>query len=132
MCAKKKGGKKKRRILKLPEDPLDLIPVKTREALGTAQESAYLIMTQAWSVFEKKVPDCEVGSVIGAKENFSECGIKYAKDKEDGAYVVSVFLKKPLIITLRVGHDDMELVLSDKKGKIREFVSQKEGVLERM
>ena len=57
---------------------------------------------------------------------------KYAKDKEDGAYVVSVFLKKPLIITLRVGHDDMELVLSDKKGKIREFVSQKEGVLERM
>jgi|GEM_PF-1350995 len=131
MCAKKKGGRK-RKTPELTEDALGLIPVKTREALGTAQESAYLIMTKAWSVFEEKAPDCEVGSVIISKENFSECGIKYAKDTEDGAYVVSVFLKKPLIITLRVGHGDMELVFSDKKGKIREFISQKDGVLERM
>ncbi len=57
--------------------------------------------------------------------DFKNCDVRYAYDKESKVYSVKVNFKgKPLILTLRVGKDLMDMTLTDSDGNEVEYLGQ--------
>ena len=111
---------------------LEGIPTKTREAFGKAQESAFLIMGEAWSVFEGHVADSIIGETIKEKDNFQEGDVKYAHTDKEEIYSVAVFLKsRPRILTLKIGEGSLEMLLTDKRGKEIEYLTHEGSMIEK-
>lgn len=60
-----------------------------------------------------------------ALKDFKNCDVKYAYDKNNKVYSVKVMFKgKPMILTMRVGQDIMDMTLTDMDGNEIEYIGQ--------
>ena len=58
-------------------------------------------------------------------QDFKNSEIKYVYDNENKVYSVKVMFKgKPMILTMRVGKDVMDMTLTDMSGKEIEYIGQ--------
>ena len=59
-------------------------------------------------------------------KDFKGCDVQYAYGKDSQVYSMKVNFKgKPMILTVRVGKDIMDMTLTDMNGKVMEYIGQK-------
>jgi len=64
-------------------------------------------------------------------QHFKNCEVKYAFDNDKKIYSVKVlFNGKPMILTMRVGKDIMDMTLTDTNGNEIEYIGQQKKTLE--
>lgn len=69
-----------------------------------------------------------IRAIASSLKSFKGAGVQYAYDKKQQIYSVSANLNgKPYILSLRIGPDSMEMMLTDKEGNIIEHVAQMES-----
>ncbi len=64
-------------------------------------------------------------------KDFKNCDVKYAYDNDNQIYSVKVIFKgKPMILTMRVGKEIMDMTLTDETGRSIEYIGQKKNRLQ--
>lgn len=64
-------------------------------------------------------------------KDFKNCDVKYAYDNNNEVYSVKIMFRgKPMVLTMRVGKDIMDMTLTDINGRVIEYIGQKKKLLE--
>jgi hypothetical protein len=67
----------------------------------------------------------KIRAIASTLKSFKGASVQYAYDKKQQIYSVSANLDgKPYILSLRIGPESMEMMLTDRQGNIVEHVAQ--------
>ncbi len=77
------------------------------------------------SELSKKWRNSKIRQIATNKKNFKGCAVQYAYNEDDRIYSVKVNLKgQPYVLTVKVGKDSLEMMLTDSKGTLLEHAYQ--------
>ncbi|MEW5996068.1 MAG: hypothetical protein AB1657_00535 [Candidatus Micrarchaeota archaeon] len=116
---------------KREEEFAKLIPVVI-PTFSDAMRAAYWTMDNAGRMFAEHVEakDSRILQLLSRPENFEDSSVRYQRMEGGAVYSMEVtFNRQRLILTLRVGEDFTEFMLTDRNGKEIEYMAENKGEL---